>query len=1306
MNNVHFQIGDIKKALSKFSRDRRKRIISLKRQNRIYLNTSSQVSTAIPLTDISNGSSIAHAHGQNNDSSTAKRKYTASTSRPRKNKVSAGSNINQSVYSEVINSNTPNNTEEHVTIVSRHLPPIQGSRLDFDGVSNDETGDTEYPSAGSPGDEFNQLHRCLLYDEAECELCLDSANRIKHFRSEDSSTHVDPDLVDEIKVMVDTYNEIAKKFRQVRDHVEQGGTPNFSIRLFGKRSRDARMHNLPTCDEVAALIIGDQTDMENGRDIIVRNSSGEFKRLYETEPYFMPLQYPLLFPRGEDGFSPYIPFSTVNKPDKVHKRTSIAIREFIAFRIMDRTVEYGNIVNSRRLFQQFVVDCYTMIESQRLTFIRNNQKSIRCDMLTGLQEALSRGETDASNVGRKIILPPSFTGGNRYMFNNCQDAMAICKKFGYPDLFVTITCNSNWREIQDFVKQRNLTASDRPDIVSRVFKMKLDRLMADFKKEELFGKVDAGMYTVEFQKRGLPHAHILIWLSSNNNLKKVDDIDRIISAELPDSKLYPRLADVVSSYMMHGPCGGARLSSPCIDGVRCTKIFPKAFKQTTTIDDEGYPRYRRRDTGIEIEKQGVYLDNRYVVPYNPYLLIKYAGHVNVEYCNKSNSIKYLFKYVNKGPDRATMQVSVDSQGHDKEKPVDEIKQYYDCRYVSPCEAVWRILAFDIHQKWPPVLKLTYHLHNEQTILYEGSHDMNSIVNYNEGKSTMFLAWFEANRVYEEGRDLTYAEFPERFTYVKDEKTWQPRQQGYCIGRLHYTPPGVGEMYYMRILLTQQRGCKGYKCLKTVKGHTYDTFQEACDALDLLDDDKEFIDGITESSLLGSGHQLRRFFVFLLTNSTMTSAKDVWEATWHLLSDGILHSRRRELKIPDLQISENDLKNLCLIEIEKLLILNGKTLENYKSMPQPDRTGMPTYNNMFIVDALNYDKTELAKTHDSLLSMLTSEQRDAYDKIMESVLSGYGRFFFLYGYGGTGKTFIWKTLSAAVRSKGLIVLNAASSGIASLLLPGGKTAHSSFGIPIEINELSTSNFKKDSLQAELISEAKLIIWDEAPMMNKLCFECVDRFLRDIMEKKHPLNKYKPFGGITVVLGGDFRQILPVIRRGSRQDIVSSAINSSKLWAHCTVMRLNVNMRLGASSIPAEQKEIADFGKWILSIGDGDDNADGDGQSNIKVPEDLLITDTTNPLMSLVDFVYPNFLDNINNPQFFQERGILAPTLESVEYVNDYLMSLIPGDEREFLSSDSCVRSDENSEIQGDWFTTEFLNDIKVSGIPNHKLKLKV
>ena len=134
-----------------------------------------------------------------------------------------------------------------------------------------------------------------------------------------------------------------------------------------------------------------------------------------------------------------------------------------------------------------------MIEAQRLSFIRNNQKLIRCDILNGLQEVVNKGETDPSSIGKRIVLPASFTGGMRYMFNNCQDAMAICKRYGYPDLFITITCNVNWPEILDFVKSRGLTTSDRPNIVCRVFKMKLDQMMTNFKKNNFFGKVNAGI---------------------------------------------------------------------------------------------------------------------------------------------------------------------------------------------------------------------------------------------------------------------------------------------------------------------------------------------------------------------------------------------------------------------------------------------------------------------------------------------------------------------------------------------------------------------------------------------------------------------------------------------------------------------------------------------------------------------------------------------------------------------------------------------------------------------------------------------
>jgi ATP-dependent DNA helicase PIF1 len=413
-----------------------------------------------------------------------------------------------------------------------------------------------------------------------------------------------------------------------------------------------------------------------------------------------------------------------------------------------------------------------------------------------------------------------------------------------------------------------------------------------------------------------------------------------------------------------------------------------------------------------------------------------------------------------------------------------------------------------------------------------------------------------------------------------------------------------------------------------------------------------------------------------------------------------------LLFSDLNISDEDLKILCLVEIQMLLCSNGSSLENYKTMPYPEILETFDYSNKLIADELNYDKDEMAKLHDSLFNKLTDEQAGVYKQIMDSVSSGSGGFFFLYGYGGTGKTFLWNTLSAALRSKGLIVLNAASSGIAALLLPGGRTAHSTFGIPLQINEESTCGFTKDSFRADLLRETKLIIWDEAPMMNRLCFECFNKSMQDIMSKKDPQAKFKPFGGITVVLGGDFRQILPVIRNGNRTDIVSSTINASPIWRHCRVLRLTANMRLGSSTIPAEEEEIKSFAKWILSIGDGDKEANEYGESDVCVPDDLVIQDSVDPLSSLVNFAYPDLLLNINNPDYFKERGILCPTLDAVEQINEYVMSMIPGEDKEYLSCDRVCRSDANSEIEGDWFTPEFLNDIKCSGIPNHKLKVKV
>ncbi|CAN0922391.1 ATP-dependent DNA helicase PIF1 [Linum grandiflorum] len=174
-----------------------------------------------------------------------------------------------------------------------------------------------------------------------------------------------------------------------------------------------------------------------------------------------------------------------------------------------------------------------------------------------------------------------------------QDGMAICRYYKNPDLFITFTY--------------------KPMVIARVFRMRLEQLKEDLKEGQFFG--------------------------------------RSIAGELPDPLIDPVGYDAVTKFMIHGPCGDARPSSPCMKNSRCSKFFPKQFASETTFDANGYVTYRRRQTSITVEKSGTTLDNRYVVPYNRDLLVKYQAHINVEICHKGQLIKYLFKYITKGPDR-------------------------------------------------------------------------------------------------------------------------------------------------------------------------------------------------------------------------------------------------------------------------------------------------------------------------------------------------------------------------------------------------------------------------------------------------------------------------------------------------------------------------------------------------------------------------------------------------------------------------------------------------------------------------------
>lgn len=379
----------------------------------------------------------------------------------------------------------------------------------------------------------------------------------------------------------------------------------------------------------------------------------------------------------------------------------------------------------------------------------------------------------------------------------------------------------------------------------------------------------------------------------DNKFPTAEDIDKIISAEIPDKSKYPKLYDILADCMMHGPCGTANDKSPCMRDGSCSKHFPKRFADRTTTDGEGYPIYRRRDDGRTVLKNGVHLDNRFVVPYNAKLLLKYQAHINVEWCNQHRSIKYLFKYINKGHDRVTATLSHDTRGDasDTSDTVDEIKTYYDCRYISPCEAAWRIFGFDIHFRSPAVERLNFHLPGEQNIVFEERDSIQRVIDRPGIEHSMFTAWMERNKICPIARKLSYAEFPTKFVWQQKDKEWTLRKKHFSIGRIHHVPPTCGESYYLRILLNKVKGATCYEDIRTVDGVVYPTFKEACYALGLLDDDKEYIEGIHEASFWGTGHYLRSLFAMLLISDSLSRPDFVWEKTWRLLSEDIIHRQR-------------------------------------------------------------------------------------------------------------------------------------------------------------------------------------------------------------------------------------------------------------------------------------------------------------------------------------------------------------------------------------------------------------------------------
>ncbi|CAN0924943.1 ATP-dependent DNA helicase PIF4 [Linum grandiflorum] len=672
-----------------------------------------------------------------------------------------------------------------------------------------------------------------------------------------------------------------------------------------------------------------------------------------------------------------------------------------------------------------------------------------------LRSDLYKGLYDALNRGD---LDSRNHGGVRYMQQLYQDGMAICRYYKNPDLFITFT----------------------------------------------------------FQKRGLPHVHIILWLADEYKPKTVFMVDKIISSELPDPLIDHVGYDAVTKFMIHGPCGDARPSSPCMKNSRCSKFFPKQFASETTFDANGYVTYRRRQTSITVEKSGTTLDNRYVVPYNRDLLVKYQAHINVEICHKGQLIKYLFKYITKGPDQ--------------------------------------------------------------------DQSLQSVVHRPDIEKTTLTEWFTLNRTYPSAKKLTYAEIPEKFVWDKQCSQWLPRKQGFVIGRIASVPPQANDVFYLRLLLTKIPGAMSFNDLRTVNGTLYNDYQQACQALGLLATDDEWNEVMTEVSHWGMAPLIRTTFVSLLMFRHVTSPTKLFDQWWPSMADDFRH-RLGQTKDAPLEASlVIGLRNQVLQSLQTLLHNYCSSLSHFH-LPLPTNTPSLHQEDDLVSHHLAFDITQEQANYHRSRACLNEDQQKAHDVVFQSMQTNSGKLFFLYGHGGTGKTYLYNCIISRVRSLGQIAIVVASSGIAATLLPGGVTAHSQFKIPIEVDHASTCAIKKGTTLARLLQLATLIVWDEAPMVHKYSFEAVDRTLCDLMNTPTEGPDYKPFGEKTVLLGGDFRQTLPVITNGTRGDNIEASLTRSYLWHYCTLLQLHTNMRLARSETSLLCNFVGmQFHDMLLAVGD--------------------------------------------------------------------------------------------------------------------------
>ncbi|XP_051165710.1 uncharacterized protein LOC127284357 [Leptopilina boulardi] len=681
------------------------------------------------------------------------------------------------------------------------------------------------------GQIYYQMNNALYPEEGDNpsfgQLFIYDANESIERRL-NQNNQLDVEILTILETTMRNFNVFSKSYKMMSEVIEienqlaiqrNEQLPELQLLFTLKKGMDHRRFNFQRTNEVAAIFkTNSEGEIPESYVTVYNNCSKSLQIVSSLDPNVEPWTYPIFYPLGNKGYD--INMLRVDR-DNRSKKHKVSRADYLKYRIALRD-EFNQFLLGGRLFQQWLVDNYVKIEKDRLLYFRNNQLKIRAESYKGLIDHLQHRADDIdTHVGKLVVLPSTFIGSPRNMTQLYQDSMAIVGKHGKPDLFITMTCNPKWKEIEENLLP-NQTASDRPDIVGRVFALKVD-------------------YSV----------------------------DRYISAEIPDENLHPLLHSIVIKNNIHGPCGDW-----CLKDNKCSKHFPKDFNSETTFTYNSFVNYRRRDTGKSYTRPSGYIvDNRHVVPYCRELTFIFNCHINVEVVSSIDSVKYLYKYIYKGHDAAAILIT-DSNGNIT-LGYDEIKQYEENRYVGPVEAYWRIACKNLFKKSHSITRLPVHLPEEQNIIISETNNGNN-VSFNVNKKSKLVDYFDLNVRDLDACNFYYTEIPEYYTWKEKDSKWVKRK-GFdnTIGRMYSVNPCQVELFHLRLLLLSTKGKKSFEDLCTVNGVFYDTFSSTCLALGLIEDDDEWRRALSDGALWKMPQSLRRLFVRILIHCQPINPHELW-----------------------------------------------------------------------------------------------------------------------------------------------------------------------------------------------------------------------------------------------------------------------------------------------------------------------------------------------------------------------------------------------------------------------------------------------